>query len=392
MWESNVENSWGNPPQNLFWSHSHLPQKQRDTLRQMYRTVWGTLQRTFWEAKAICCKEPQKTNVSFCPKTFAMAEDPKAKSVQKDARKSWRNWETNVKKWWGTFCRTFPKRKGSAPEDQKRSRNLRNLRETLVEPSQNLLAAQDEPLGSPRRICPREPETLRNLENLGGTFWQPKTDLAQRTRDTTKLGEAWWNLGGTFVKPWWNLGETLVNPWRNLGGTLAEPSAEPWWNLARNLLAAQDGSAPRNLENLGGTLVNPWRNLGGTWWNLPRNLLAAQDGSCSENQRHHETWRRLVEPWWNLGESLAEPWRNLPRNLGGTLRGTFWQPKTDLPQRTIESPKAILPRSLYYGWRPQNYCCWEKKTVVLLLCVYQKTHHWHLKQRNGPISPADCSR
>ena len=275
--------------------------------------------------------------MSFCPKTFAMAEDPKAKSVQKDARKSWRNWETNVKKWWGTFCRTFPKRKGSAPEDQKRSRNLRNLRETLVEPSQNLLAAQDEPLGSPRRICPREPETLRNLENLGGTFWQPKTDLAQRTRDTTKLGEAWWNLGGTFVKPWWNLGESLAEPWWNLGGTfcgtLVEPCAEPfgsprricptklgepWWNLGESLaepwwnmvepsaepfgsprrILLREPETPRNLETLGRTLVEPWWILGRTlaepstepWWNLARNLLAAQDGPAPENHRESESY------------------------------------------------------------------------------------------------------
>ena len=35
--------------------------------------------------KAICCKEPQKTNVSFCPKTFpnfTMAEDPKANALE----------------------------------------------------------------------------------------------------------------------------------------------------------------------------------------------------------------------------------------------------------------------------------------------------------------------
>ena len=76
----------------------------------------------------------------------------------------------------------------------KRSRNLRNLGEALVEPTsmkpwwnlpQNLLAAQG-------WICPREPETPR---------------------------ETWWNLGGTFVKPWWNLAH---------GRTLVEPSAEPF--------------------------------------------------------------------------------------------------------------------------------------------------------------------
>ena len=71
-------------------------------------------------------------------------------------------------------------------------------------------------------------------------------------------------------------------------------------------------------------------------WNLPQNFLAAQDGSAPEDQRLHETCATLVEPWWNL---LAA--------------------KTDLPQRAIESPKAILPPNLNYGWRPLSYCCWR---------------------------------
>ena len=192
---------------------------------------------------------------------------------------------------------------GTCPRRPERPRNLRNLHETLVKPwrnlSQNLLAAQDEPLGSPRRPCPREPETLRILENLGGTFrgtfWQPKTALPQRTRDTTNLGE-------------------------------------PWWNLPRNLLAAQDGSAP-------------------------------------ENQRHCETWRTLVEP---SAEPFGSPRRICPRepetlrnleNLGGTFRGTFWQPKTDLPQRTRDTTKLgepwwNLPRNLLAaqdGSAPENH-------------------------------------
>ena len=118
---------------------------------------------------------------------------------------------------------------------------------------------------------------------------------------------------------------------------------EPWCTLAGTLVG------------LGETSVQPW-------WNLPRNLLAAQDGSAPENQRHHETWRDLVEPW----------------------RNTFWQPKTDLPQRTMESPKAILPRNLYYGWRPQSYCCWGKMPRNLYYgwrpqsyCCWGKMH-WHV--------------
>ena len=144
----------------------------------MYRTVWGTLPKNLLGGQSHLLQKKQKTNVSFCHKTFTMAEDPKANSVQKHAKKRWRNWEANVKKWWGD-----PLQKG---------------------------------------ICPRRPERSPNLRNL--------------------------------------------------------------------------------LET-------------------------------------------LAEPRWNLGE---------------TFRGTFWQPKTDLPQRTIESPKAILPRNLYYGWRPQIYCSWGK--------------------------------
>ena len=54
---------------------------------------------------------------------------------------------------------------------------------------------------------------------------------------------------------------------------------------------------------------------------------------------------RNLRNFWNLGETLVKPWRS----LGGTFCGTFWQPKTDLPHRTIEGRSAILPRNLYYG-------------------------------------------
>ncbi len=77
-----------------------------------------------------------------------------------------------------TLCTTFQSRKGSAPTFVKA---WWNLSETLVEPwknlPQNLLVAQINPLGSPRRIRPNEPETLRNLENLGGTFRVLQEDI-----------------------------------------------------------------------------------------------------------------------------------------------------------------------------------------------------------------------
>ena len=59
--------------------------------------------------------------------------------------------------------------------------------------------------------------------------------------------------------------------------------------------------------------------------------------------------------------SRPQAGRQVWRSDGGSFHRTFWQPKTDLPQRTIESPKAILPRNLYYGWRPQSYSCWGQQ-------------------------------
>ena len=67
---------------------------------------------------------------------------------------------------------------------------------------------------------------------------------------------------------------------------------------------------------------------------------------------------KIGKPWWNLGETFVEPWLNLI-NLGGTFRGTFWQPKNDLPQ-TKESPKTILPRNLYYALDPKATAVGEK--------------------------------
>ena len=179
IWETNVKNSWQNPPQNLFWSNSRLPKKPQETVRPMWRTVWGTLQITFWEAKTICCKEPQKTSVSFAPRPLVWLKTPKLMPLKKM---------------------------------QKRVEELGDkCKEVMGEPS-------TKPFGTPKRICPRRP------------------------RGITKLAQPWWNLGETFLGPWWTFHRTSKDR-------------------------------------------------------------------------------------------------------------TFWQPKT-------ESPKAILPRDLYYRWRPQSYCCW----------------------------------
>ncbi len=131
-------------------------------------------------------------------------------------------------------------------------------------------------------------------------------------------------------------------------------NAEPFGSPKR--ICPGKSETPQNLKNLGGTLVKPWWNFGGT-------LVAPSAEPFGQPkmdlpQRHHETWRTLVEPWWNLRGTLVEPWRN----LGGTFRGTCWRPKTDLPQRTIESPKAILPWNLYYGWRFKGRMRWRPLT------------------------------
>ena len=103
-----------------------------------------------------------------------------------------------------------------------------------------------------------------------------------------------------------------------------------------------------------------------TWWVVFCVWVRHVNNSCNfDPEQDWETnvknsWRNAPKNlfWTNshLGDksgTLVKGW-----NLGGTFRGTFRQPKMDLPQRTSESPKAILP--WYYGWRPQSYCGWGK--------------------------------
>ena len=146
------DHSWRNS------SNSHLPTpKSAGDSETNVQNSLG-LQRTFWEAKAICCTKTQKTNESFCPKTFTMAEDPKANTVWDKCEKRVEGNGDKCKEVMGEPCaEPFRKRKGSAPEDQRDHETYAtfvkpwwNLGETWVEPSA-------EPFGSPRRICPREP-------------------------------------------------------------------------------------------------------------------------------------------------------------------------------------------------------------------------------------------
>ena len=55
--------------------------------------------------------------------------------------------------------------------------------------------------------------------------------MPQKTRDTTKLAQPWWNLGETSVKPWWNLGRTLVQSTFWLKTAVGEKRTEQWWNF-----------------------------------------------------------------------------------------------------------------------------------------------------------------
>ena len=122
----------------------------------------------FWEAKAICCKEP------FCPETFTRAEDQSWRCwpltlLGKNAPKELRNWETSLKKLWGNLRQNLlAPQNGSVPEDQRHhetcatlSKPWWNLAKALVEPWRNLpkilVEPFAEPSGGPRRIWPREP-------------------------------------------------------------------------------------------------------------------------------------------------------------------------------------------------------------------------------------------
>ncbi len=59
-------------------------------MRQMYRTVWGTLQRTFWEAKAICCKKIRRQTCHFTLRTLLWLKTPKLTLfIGKERCKNW---------------------------------------------------------------------------------------------------------------------------------------------------------------------------------------------------------------------------------------------------------------------------------------------------------------
>ena len=87
---------------------------------------------------------------------------------------------------------------------------------------------------------------------------------------------------------------------RTGGVWVRHDNAEPFGSPRR--ICPRKPKTPRNLNNLGGTT-------------------------------------KLEEPWWNLD---------------GTFRGTLWQPKTDLPQRTIESESNSAPKPFLWLKTPKS--------------------------------------
>ena len=116
---------------------------------------------------------------------------------------------------------------------------------------------------------------------------------------------------------------------------MGEPSTEPFgWTFHR---AFRDGSFWHPKTDLCWRSRDTATILVELW----------QNHQPQKAKKHHKTCPSLVHPCW--------------RNLGGTFHGTLWRPKTHLLQRTIKSPKGILPRHLYYGLRPQSRCRWVEK-------------------------------
>ena len=120
------------------------PKSAGDPETNVQNSLW--LQRTFWEA---LLQKNRRQTCHFAPRPLLWLKTPKLTLFGKNAKKSWRKWETNVKNCKEVMgepsAEPFRKRRG-LPQ---KTREI-NLRKTLVEPSA-------EPFGSPRRICPREP-------------------------------------------------------------------------------------------------------------------------------------------------------------------------------------------------------------------------------------------
>ena len=216
VWVRHV-NNWGNfdprrrlgdtckaqlaePSNELLWSNSLLGDKSKEWLAEPStepsqataiclknrRRLWDQCKELFGEhskepfgrRKPFAAKNPRRQTCDFAPRPLLWLKTPKLTLLRKM---------------------------------QKRVEALRDkFKEVMREPSK-------EPFGTPNEW---EPETPRNLKNLGAPLLEP-----------------WWNLGGTSVQSVEPFGSprgtcpedqrhhetcaTLVEPWQNLGGTFS---------------------------------------------------------------------------------------------------------------------------------------------------------------------------
>ena len=242
-------------------------------------------------------------------------------------------WETNVKNgrrnpaqnlFWSNSH--WPKKPQGNCETNGISVHLPVRTELFGEPLQKTS------LGGESHVLPRtqQGQTCHFAQDLYMTFTMAE-DQSESCWEKCKKRVA--ELGGKFKEV---MGEPSTEPFgspKRICPTILA-KLKPGWTFHR---AFRDGSFWHPKTDL------CWRSRD-TGYNLGRTLA---EPSAPEGQKHHKTCPSLVHPCW--------------RNLGGTFHGTLWRPKTDLLQRTIKSPKGILPRHLYYGLRPQSRCRWVEK-------------------------------
>ena len=184
-WETNIKNSWRNPPLNLFWNNSHLPKKTRETVRQMQRLVWGTPQRTLWEAFDLLQRTPflwlktpkltqltKKLGGTFHRTFFA---EKIGKQMYRRVRGTFHitreDWETNAKKSWGDL-----------PQNLLRRRLGDKCKEKLGEPS----TEPGEPFSRPAESAPRNarrggrPETFTMAKDPKANAIGEQTNINQK--------------------------------------------------------------------------------------------------------------------------------------------------------------------------------------------------------------------
>ena len=134
---TNVKISWWNPPQNLFWSNSHLPKKKRRRLWDQCKELFREHSKEpFGRRKPFAAKNPRRQTCHFAPKPFLWLKAPKL-----------------LQKWWRNL-----------PQNLFTPQKRENIGGTSVKPWWNLGKPSTGPFdtetfGSPIRICPRRPET-----------------------------------------------------------------------------------------------------------------------------------------------------------------------------------------------------------------------------------------